>query len=224
MYKFFGSVNEVDSHNKSRQSGLALEKFWVTQCGWLWLCTTVAMGMAITNSWELFSYGVKRDHYEKSIGIREVSEQLALDLFNNPFSTDTGTPAKNIPPLDEVDEAETVSTCRALHFSSSASPTTEVSTISDITLNSASLLVYAAVASTIGSQHTAKTEGAREGGRCNRTTRGYCSGRLPNGKRCLKRTLLFCNGCTRFNKKTYFCQQVGHDCFAMHHNFLVRHP
>ena len=27
MYKFFGSVNEVDSHNKSRQSGLALENF-----------------------------------------------------------------------------------------------------------------------------------------------------------------------------------------------------
>ena len=33
MYKFLGSVNEIGSHNKSRQSGLALEKFWVTQCG-----------------------------------------------------------------------------------------------------------------------------------------------------------------------------------------------
>ena len=32
-------VNEVDSHNKSRQSYLALEKWWVTQFGWLWLCT-----------------------------------------------------------------------------------------------------------------------------------------------------------------------------------------
>ena len=26
------AVNEVDSHNKSRQSDLALEKWWVTQC------------------------------------------------------------------------------------------------------------------------------------------------------------------------------------------------
>ena len=31
-------VNEVDSHNKSRQSDLALEKWWVTQCGWMRLC------------------------------------------------------------------------------------------------------------------------------------------------------------------------------------------
>ena len=43
------AVNEVDSHNKSRQSDLALEKWWVTQCGWLRLCTKVAMGMTITN-------------------------------------------------------------------------------------------------------------------------------------------------------------------------------
>ena len=35
MSKFFGSVNEVDSHNKSRQSDLVLEKLWITKCGWL---------------------------------------------------------------------------------------------------------------------------------------------------------------------------------------------
>ena len=63
------AVNEVDSHNKSRQSGLALEKLWVIQCGWLRLCTTVSMGVTITNCCKLFRYGVKRDHYEKLIGI-----------------------------------------------------------------------------------------------------------------------------------------------------------
>ena len=30
MSRFFGSVSEVDPHNKSHQSDLALEKFWVT--------------------------------------------------------------------------------------------------------------------------------------------------------------------------------------------------
>ena len=70
MSKFFGSVNEVDSHSKSRQSYLALEKFWVTQCGWLRLGTTVAMGVTITNCWKLFRYGFNRDHYNKFIGIR----------------------------------------------------------------------------------------------------------------------------------------------------------
>ena len=49
MSKFFGSVNDVDSHNKPRQPDLAVEKFWVTQCGWLRLYTTVDMGMKITN-------------------------------------------------------------------------------------------------------------------------------------------------------------------------------
>ena len=79
MYKFFGSVNDVDTHNKSRQSDLALEKFWVTQCGLLRLFRTVAMGITITNVWKIFSYGVTRDHYEKLIGIRESLERLGLD-------------------------------------------------------------------------------------------------------------------------------------------------
>ena len=43
------AMNEVDSHNKSRQSDLALEKFCVTQCVWLQLCTTVSMVITITD-------------------------------------------------------------------------------------------------------------------------------------------------------------------------------
>ena len=49
MSKFFVSVNEVDSNNKSRQLDLELDKFWVRKCGWIRLCTTVAMGMTINN-------------------------------------------------------------------------------------------------------------------------------------------------------------------------------
>ena len=114
--KFFGVVKEVDSHNKSRQSYLALEKFWVTQCGYLWLCTIFAMGITITNFRKLLHYRAKRYHYDKLIGIREFAERIALNLFNNPFSTDTGTPVKNIPPLDEVYERKKVSTFHALYF------------------------------------------------------------------------------------------------------------
>ena len=61
MYNFFGSVNEVDSHKKPKKYDLALEKLWVTQCGWLWLFKKIAMGMTITNLWRLISCGVKRD-------------------------------------------------------------------------------------------------------------------------------------------------------------------
>ena len=168
-------------------------------------------------------YGVNRDHHEKLIGIRELLERLALDCFNIPFSNDTGTTAKHIPPLDEIDEGETVSTRRALHFYSSASPYTEVSTIFDTTINSASSFAYTLVTSTIGSQHTSEKEEAREGGIYNRNNRGYFNGRLTNGKRFLNRTILFCNRHTSFNRKTYYCQQVGRKCFVTHPDSLVCH-
>ena len=62
----------------------------------------------MTTYWKLFGYGVKRDHYDKLIGIREFLEPLTLDLFNNTFPTYTGTPEKNTPTLYEVDEVKTV--------------------------------------------------------------------------------------------------------------------
>ena len=99
---------------------------------------------------------VKRDQYEKSIAIRELLERLALDCFNNTFSTDTGNLSNNIRPLDEVDEGDTVSTCCALYFYVSDSTSTEVRNISEINLNSASLLAYTLENSTIGSHHTDK--------------------------------------------------------------------
>ena len=144
----FSAVNEVDSHNKSRQYDLELEKWWVTQCGWLQLSTTFSMGMTITNGWKLFRYGVKRDNYDKLIGIREFLERLAQYCFNNKFSTDRGNLSNNIPPLDEVDAGDTVSTCRALQFSSFISPSAAVSSISYMTLNTVSTI-------SIGSEHIA---------------------------------------------------------------------
>ena len=48
IYIYFCLVHEVDSHINSWQSDLALENFWVTQCGWIQLCTTIAMSMKIT--------------------------------------------------------------------------------------------------------------------------------------------------------------------------------
>ena len=49
MSRFFGSDNDVDSHKRSMQYELSLETFWITQCGCLRLCITVAMGGNSTN-------------------------------------------------------------------------------------------------------------------------------------------------------------------------------
>ena len=118
MYKLFGSVYDFDYHNKSRNPDLELEKFCINQCGWIRLFTQFSMGITITNLQKLFFYGVKRYHYEKSIGIRELSERIFLDFFNGPFSTDTEILVNNMHPLDEVYAGETVPTFQAINFSS----------------------------------------------------------------------------------------------------------
>ena len=87
-----------------------------SQCGWMRFCTRFAMRLTITNCWRLFCYGVKIYHYEKLFSIREFLERLAQDFIKNPFLPDIGTPEKNIPPLDEFDDVDTVSTCRAHHL------------------------------------------------------------------------------------------------------------
>ena len=173
--------------------------------------------MNINNCWKLFLYGVKREQYDKLISIREFSERIAQDCFNNNFSPDRGTPANNIPPLDEVNDGDTVSTCRVLHFYSSIYPSAAVRTISDMTLN-----IYSTIY--IGYHNIAKKEEAKQGGRYNGLTRGYCSGKFPNGKRCLQRSLWFCKVCNSFNKKVYYCRQVRRNFFETHHDSLVSLP
>ena len=92
----------------------------------------------------MFRSGVKRNHYEKLIGIRKFLEWLALDCFSNNFSTDIGTPENNTHHLDEANEGQKFSTCRVLHVFSCISPSTAAITISDITLNSALSISYLA--------------------------------------------------------------------------------
>ena len=83
-----------------------------------------------------------RDQYENFIGIRDFLELIPLDFFNNPLSTYTGTLKNKIPTLDEVDEVEKVSNFYSLPFSSSIYPSTDTSTISDITLKRSSSISY----------------------------------------------------------------------------------
>ena len=56
------------------------------------------MEINITTFWKLFCYGIKRNHYDKLIGIKEFLKQLAQGCFNNNFSPDRGNPSNNIPP------------------------------------------------------------------------------------------------------------------------------
>ena len=91
-----------------------------------------------------------------------------------------GTPPPNIALIDEVDDGETGYILHVVCFPSSDSSSTQGSTVSNLTLNSASSLASTLADSTIGSQHTYEKEGSKEGGIYIRTIIVYCNGILSN--------------------------------------------
>ena len=74
------------------------------------------MGITINVSWEVFHYRFKRYTHEKFIDIRELLESLALDCFNNYFTTEIVNLEIYIPLIDKVNNGYIFSTCCALHF------------------------------------------------------------------------------------------------------------
>ena len=185
-------------------------KFGVTHCDWLRLCTTVSIGINVTRFWKLFSHGVKREHYEKVIGIRRLLGRVSRYCFSNPFSSDSGTPAKNIPLLDGLNDEEPVATRCHIYFTNDQYHTTQ-----GIPPQCFSPASYFST-STLRSQHTVNKAETREGGDFNRTLGSYCSGRLSNRKICLKITLWFCNGYSNVNNKVHYFKLLGCDCFETH--------
>ena len=106
--------------------------------------------------------------------------QIAVDFFNNNFTTETGTTENNIPSLDGIDKEGTVSTFRSLNYSSSSPCNSGIITISDITI---------ATATTTDIGHTALKGVEKEVGRYNRAYGVHCNRRLPYVKRFLNRII-----------------------------------
>ena len=133
----------------------------------------------------------KRYNYDILIGIIEFSEQIAIDFFSNPFTTDTRTPYIYIyiPLLDEVNNGDTVSTCRSIHVSSTVYYSTHISTMSDLTLNSASSSASTLEVYTLVSNHSSEKEVSKYGRRYTSTVIGYCNVSVRNKRRCFSITL-----------------------------------
>jgi hypothetical protein len=53
--RFYRDSNVIDMHNQARQFELALEKKWVTLCGYFRLATTL-VGIHVTDTWKLAMY------------------------------------------------------------------------------------------------------------------------------------------------------------------------
>ena len=65
--RYFNSCNAIDNHNMMWQSGIALDKYWVTQSGYFRLATIVALGMGIADGELLFCHGISQDSEDKTI-------------------------------------------------------------------------------------------------------------------------------------------------------------
>ena len=171
----------------------SLGKNWVAQCGWIWLCTTISILVALTNFWELF-WGVMREHYEKVIGTREHSEWIARDFLQNPSFGSTRNPANNITIINDLDDEDMVATLHCICFYNYLSYSTQ--DIYSYNLNvpvfchrTLLCLLPSSVHGILLWQLKLKRGVVKKSLIC------YCTWRLSNVKRFHKKTFWFCTGC-----------------------------
>lgn len=81
---YFQDSDVVDSHNKSRQYDLALEKRWRTTDCWFRLITTFA-GITATDSWNAARFHCTKESGFQDMDVKTFTECLVYDLWNKPW-------------------------------------------------------------------------------------------------------------------------------------------
>ena len=82
--KYFANSDKVDAHNHARQYQLALEKRWVTHCGWFRIDTTF-IGITVTDAWKCVKFQSNNSALKK-MTIKQFADRVAWDCANNPHS------------------------------------------------------------------------------------------------------------------------------------------
>ena len=77
--RYFNYCNNIDNHNRIRQSDLALDKYWVTQSGYFRLTTTGALGVGITDGNILYCHGVSEGNVDRKISTLEYNNRIVYD-------------------------------------------------------------------------------------------------------------------------------------------------
>ena len=62
-----------------RQSGIFLEKYWVTQSGYLIITTILALGMGITYGKLLYCHGVAVGNVDEKVSTLEYNNRMVYD-------------------------------------------------------------------------------------------------------------------------------------------------
>ena len=224
---YFHRSNKVDTHNHSRQNTLKLEKWWVTQSGYFRIATTF-LGITVTDAWKCFCHGVKRSHEDKDIGIIEFSERLAYDCLNNNFTTDFGTPSRNLLAMTPQSICSTNFTAtmreertrprKKLKMTSSLNASKmdivkDTSTISspEKTLRSRRIVKKHSL------KKTPKSMVDKNGKRIGQK-QGLCCFCLEYGSKCGRKTAYYCVDCLDESNDLYMwlCTEKKRQCFALH--------
>ena len=91
--QYFENSDKVDAHNHVRQYQLALEKRWITHCGWFRISTTF-IGITLSDAWKCVKFQSKNSVLRK-LTIKQFADRVAWDCANNPHSDDKDSTTGN---------------------------------------------------------------------------------------------------------------------------------
>jgi len=108
---YFKNSNVIDVLNQSRQFDLALEKHWITQCGFFRVVTTL-FGVTVVDAWRGYMWHLGTNHRHKKIPLMDFVNLLCKDLLDNEFVNEKELvseatysirpPKKNVTSVAEV--------------------------------------------------------------------------------------------------------------------------
>ena len=75
IVRYFNACKAIDNQNRMLQSDLALEKYWVTQSGYVRLVTTMVLDMGIAYGKLLYCQGVAEGNVDKKISRLEYNNR-----------------------------------------------------------------------------------------------------------------------------------------------------
>ena len=104
---YFGVSNKIDRHNHIRQSSLRLEKYWLTQCPWFRIATTI-IGISVIDA-SLLTKLQSSNAKLQTMSTVEFADRVSFDLINNN--------ANNYAPLQFI---PSLKFCPYIEYSSSA--------------------------------------------------------------------------------------------------------
>jgi hypothetical protein len=222
---YFRYNNVIDVHNMMRQKELALEKYWVTECGFFRLLTTV-FGMTIVDCWRAYRHHISPNHRHKQIKLEGFIDLVAYDMLHNSFPKTEPelNQTLNIFTLQAAASNDVPSIVQVSASGESFSQLTSPETFHNLLMSRTRYLEDEFLHAEVSKHQVVKTvdttkEGVGENERT-RLKRHRCS----VCKHRNRRTVYYCVECRRNNvyDTVWICNPFKFDCYESHKE-AIRH-